>query len=389
MTLTPEQARYINAVGTPALQREAAQRAGAFAGRAATTAISLVPLGPTIASATGIDQTVRETASDAASSAVSAQGGGLFNWLSNLFSGFMAMVVRFLGNYLGIASTNTAAGTGLLAPESTPEGPVLADGVRQTVAQAAHQARPAQATFAPPSNEAIGIAVASAVADETLSTGSVTRDGLRGAANQARRLFGNPPQQETPEAFGQRLATRAHGSIVRTYMTQHESPELTAAQRETLGAEALAYADRLTGLRLTTIDGRTELRPIDGPPTGLNGYFRAQAESIASPARSTNSGLPLTLPAVTVPNPPARGNGTAPGTDTGKNKGSDTIIGPGTSLQTPGARQNVTSLDSQPESARMAALAEKALAEPLSDNERSFSALPANQITTPGRSVNS
>jgi hypothetical protein len=377
MVLTAGQDSYLRSVGTPELQRQAAARAGEIGATVVDGVIGAVPFGHTLAGLAGVSDSARRTASEAASGAVSAQGGGLFNWLENIWSGFMAMVVRFLGNYLGIASTNTAAGNGLLARESTPEGPVLADSVRQSVAQAAQAARPAQSTFAPPSVDAVGIAVARAVADETLSTSSVARDAWQGALNQGRRLFGYDPQRETPQAFGVRLATQAHGSIIRTYLAEHDRAELTPQQRQTLGAEALAYADRMTGMRLTEVDGRTVLRPMEGVPTGLNAYFRAQAESINSPARAINAALPITLPE---PAPASRGTGTGTGTGTGP------AIGPGAQLRAP-ADQNITSLEPVPESARMAALAEKALATPLPDQERSFSALPANPNITPGRSI--
>jgi len=349
--LSPFEAGYLQQIRTPALMREAEQRARNIGVTAVNGIISAVPFGSTVADLTGVSDTARRAAADAASGAVNAQGSGFFNWVENLWSGFVSMIVRFLGNYLGLASTNTAVGNALLARESTANGPVLSEPFRQHVQQAAAQASPARSDFPPPPPEVIGTAVARAVADETMSTGSVISDGFNGAVNGARRLFSSSPRQESPQAFGERLAARAHASIARSFLAQHERPDLSAEQRQGLGRAALDYANRMTGMHLVEENGRTVLRPIEGPATGLYGYFRRQAELINP--QSGRGGVDTTLP-ITV---------------------------------SPARRQQQTSLPGS-NGATLASLAERALTASLddADHPRVSGSLP-NLTATQGRSI--
>lgn len=306
MALTPHQRNYVEGNSGSALQEEANRRARRAATGAVDTVTGLIPGGTFLSSITGAGEQAREAAAGMASGAVQAQGTGFFSWIEGLWAGLVSMIVRFAGDYLGMSSTNTAVGSGILASSAGPDGAALSPEARGPITQAVEAAR-ASSPNAPPTAD-INNAIARAVADATMSTGSVASDAVAGLFNFGRGLFGYDAQRETPHSFGLRVAGESHAAIVRTFMSRHEGRDLTGAQRDALAEEALAFADRLTGVRVAGRENnRTVYEPTGTPATGLQAYFQAQATS----ASASSGTLPLSTTIALAPAPAAERQVTA------------------------------------------------------------------------------
>ncbi|MBY0355318.1 MAG: hypothetical protein K2Q12_06255 [Rickettsiales bacterium] len=304
MTTTPLEQRYIRASSHSGIRQAATDRATRAATGVVDTAISMVPLGSALASATGVDREARAAVSGAVSAAAESQGTGFWDQLGSIWSSIVSGIVRFLSETLGIASTNTATGSSLLAAKPSATGaPALTPAASQTVERAAAAARLSDNT---PPPAVISEAVARGIADATLSTASVSGDAARSAWNLARTTFGYQPSGETPDAFGLRVAGSTHASIVRAYLVPHEGRDMTPAQREALGAEAMQYAERVSGVRVASErEGIFTYQPVSGPASGLYAYFGAQATRLASNA-PLEAGASITVAAAA----PRRGSAT-------------------------------------------------------------------------------